>query len=42
MVQCRSARKFIDHVHYYALVLPEFANCRDHDAGPGLSRCLTS
>jgi hypothetical protein len=36
-IQCRLAQKYIDHVHYYALAIAEFSDCRDRDDGHGLS-----
>ena len=41
-IRCRLAQKYIDHVHYYALAIAEFSDCRDLDVGHGPFHCLTS
>ncbi len=41
-IRCGVAQKYIDHVHYHALAVLEFIDCRDLDVGHGPSRCLTS
>ncbi len=41
-IRCSLAQIYIDHVHCHALAVQEFTDGRDHDAGPGLSRCLRS
>ena len=42
MIQRCVVQKCIDHVHYYALVLLEFTDCRGRDNGFALSRFRTS